>query len=718
MPQAARAEEQFTIVTDGERPSIPLRVLKNGDTFAVFDQHGDMIHAEAGEAGLYHRGTRFLSAYSLRLGGRRPVLLSSTVSLDNAVFTADLTNPDILRDGVVAVRSGELHLFRSRVLANGECAERLRVSNFARHPIDLPLVLSFDADFADVFEVRGTHRAQRGRRLPDVSTRDSLMSYLGLGGIERRTRLRWSVQPDDLEPRLATFAVRLRPLESMDFDVSITAEIESESRQPMAYHDVLRGTRQPPAAAGRCRVVSSNESFNRWLSRSMADLEMMITDTPNGPYPYAGIPWYSTPFGRDGLITALEFLWVDPGVAKGVLTFLAETQATTFDDAQDAQPGKILHEMRHGEMAALGEIPFRRYYGTADATPLFVFLASEYFRRTGDRALIDRIWPSILAALDWIATSGDPDHDGFIEYARRTSNGLAQQGWKDSYDSIFHADGTLAEPPIAVCEVQGYAYAAWAGAAALAGLRGDRHHADEWNRRAAGLKAQFDEAFWCEDLGTYALALDGEKRPCRVRTSNPGHCLFTGIVPAERARRVCATLMHESSFAGWGVRTAAGGEARYNPMSYHNGSIWPHDNAIVAAGLARYGCIEEATRILTAMFDLSQAVDLHRLPELICGFHRRESEHPTLYPVACAPQSWASAAVFLLLEACLGLHMDALGQRISFSRGTLPDGLDWLELSTLTMGDTRVDLRLERHRHDLGVTVLDRRGNIDIVSLK
>jgi glycogen debranching enzyme len=720
MPQAARTEEQYSIVTDGQRPAVPLRVLKNGDTFAVFDQHGDVISAEAGEAGLYHQGTRFLSAFEVRLGGRRPVLLSSTVSLDNAVFSADLTNPDILRDGKLVVRSGELHLFRARVLANGECVERIRVSNFARHSIDLPLVVTFDADFADVFEVRGTQRAQRGRRLPDESTRDYLMSYLGLDGVERRTRVRWGRQPDDLEPRLATFNVRLDPLDSMDFDVSIIAESQAESRQHRPYGEVLGSTRREPRqlASGRCHVLSSNESFNRWLSRSMADLEMMITDTPNGPYPYAGIPWFSTPFGRDGLITALELLWVDPAIANGVLMFLAETQATTYDDAQDAQPGKILHEMRHGEMAALGEIPFRRYYGTADATPLFVFLAAEYFQRTGDRALIEQIWPAVLAALEWMRTSGDPDQDGFIEYSRRTSSGLAQQGWKDSFDSIFHADGVLAEPPIAVCEVQGYAYAAWAGAARLAEMRGSQVQADEWRRRAAALRARFDEAFWCEDLGTYALALDGEKRPCRVRTSNPGHCLFTGIVPAERARRVCATLMADASFAGWGVRTAASGESRYNPMSYHNGSIWPHDNAIVAAGLARYGCIEEATRILTAMFDLSRAVDLHRLPELICGFHRRESEYPTLYPVACAPQSWASAAVFLLLEACLGLRVDALAREVSFSRGTLPEALDWLQLSNLTIGEARVDLRLERHRHDLGVTVLDRHGQVDIVSLK
>jgi glycogen debranching enzyme len=721
MPDVIDIDEYFPIIADKDRRLIPLRVLKNGDTFAVFDQHGDIIQGEASEAGLYHAGTRYLSNFELLLGRRRPLLLSSTTSPDNAVFTADLTNPDILDGERVVVPRGELHIFRTRVLSNGSCVERIRVSNFARHAVDVPIVLTFDSDFVDVFEVRGTRRERRGDRLPDLEAGDLLLQYRGLDGVERRTRIEWRHRPDHLDGRRATFKLALKPLARIDLELAVSCDTAFDTQPAVGtYEETLSAVRdQLSSTAGRrCTTFSSNESLNRWIGRSMADLQMMITETPYGAYPYAGIPWFSTPFGRDGLITAMELLWVDPEIARGVLRFLAQTQATEYNDAQDAQPGKILHEMRHGEMAALGEIPFAKYYGTADATPLFVMLASAYFERTGDRALIDRIWTNIVAALDWMRTSGDPDGDGFIEYSRRSHAGLVQQGWKDSQDSIFHADGSLAEPPIALCEVQGYAYGAWLGASKLAAARGDERQSREWNDRAEALRHRFEEAFWCDDLNTYALALDGQKRACRVRTSNAGHCLFTGIASADRAQRTCATLMHDSSFSGWGIRTVAAGESRYNPMSYHNGSVWPHDTALVAAGLARYGCTDGVTRILDAMFDLSRVVDLHRLPELVCGFHRRESEHPTLYPVACAPQAWASAAVFLLLEACIGLRVDATDRRVSFTRGTLPENIDWLQLSNLSVGRARVDLRLERHTHDLGVTVLRREGAVDIVAVK
>src|SRR5262245_54012009 len=369
-------------------------------------------------------------------------------------------------------------------------------------------------------------------------------------------------------------------------------------------------------------------------------------------------------------------------------------------------------------MAALGEIPFGRYYGSVDATPLFVVLAGAYYDRTADRAFAESIWPAVEAALDWIERYGDRDGDGFVEYSRRSPNGLSVQGWKDSHDSVFHADGTLAEGPVALCEVQGYVYAAWRAAAHLAGLLGRVSKADGLLEKALNLRRRFAETFWCEELSTFALAIDGDKRPCRVVASNAGHCLYTGIASTDHAARVASTLLSEPVFSGWGVRTLAAGEARYNPMSYHNGSIWPHDNALTAAGLARYEHPEAVQQIFTGLFDASLFVDQHRMPELFCGFVRRPGEGPTLYPVACAPQSWAAAAVFSLLQSLLGLAIDAPRRQIRFVRPALPESLKKIVIRNLRVGPATVDIALERYPGDVGIELLRRDGHVEIVSVK
>jgi glycogen debranching enzyme len=713
-----RLVEHYGIVAESDRPEAPLRVLKHGGAFAVFDQHGDII-PEAGQQGLYHHDTRFLSGFELRLGRQRPLLLSSSVTDDNTVFTVDLTNPDITRDGEVIVMRGQIHVFRSLVLCDGCCYQRIRISNHALHPIQVPLSLRFESDFADLFEVRGTPRPARGKRLPPSAVESALvLVYQGLDGVQRRTRVQSDRAPDAIKDDRALFLIELPPNATTTVDTRVTCEIERvvRPREPAGYDEAVAVTTAEVVAwrAGSARITSSSESLNRWMARSEADLQMMVTETAYGPYPYAGVPWFSTPFGRDGIITALERLWIDPGLARGVLSFLAATQATEASDAQDAQPGKILHEMRGGEMAALGEVPFARYYGSIDATSLFLMLADAYYTRTADLAFLDRLWPHVLAAVDWMAGYGDIDRDGFLEYARRSSKGLIHQGWKDSHDSIFHEDGTLAEPPIAVCEVQGYAYAAWQGVARLAEARGDGEQASRWHDRAEALRERFETSFWCEDLGTYALALDGLKRPCRVRSSNAGHCLMTGIASPAHANRVAAAVTADTSFAGWGIRTIDARELRYNPMSYHNGSIWPHDNALVAAGLARYGHLDGAARVFTAMFDLSRDVDLHRLPELICGFHRRSAQRPTLYPVACAPQSWAAAAVFFLLQSCLGVEIDAVRRRVTLGRAVLPESIEWVRVSQLRVADAAVDLRFERHGQEVSVEIEGRRGDVEV----
>lgn len=722
MKEVIRIDEHYYILATSPRVDDITRVLKEGETFAVFDRRGDIQPFGLGEQGLYSGGTRFLSRLEFHLGDQRPLLLSSTIRDDNALLSVDLTNPDIPgKDGSIILR-GTLHFFRSKLLWKGSCYEHLRITNYGERPVQIRFGWNFGADFADIFEIRGIKRERRGRFLEDRITTDAvILSYEGLDGKIRRTQIEFNPPPEILTRDEASYTVTIDHREEKSFFLTIRC-FNPDTDQPeiLTYRKALSFTKEALASvrSSHCEIFTSNEQFNDWINRSLSDLYMMLTKTPSGPYPYAGVPWFSTAFGRDGIIASLEWLWANPDIARGVLKFLSETQSKEFDPDIESEPGRILHEIRKGEMASLNEIPFGRYYGSADATPLFVILASEYYERTADLELIKEIWPNLELAIDWMEKYGDIDGDGYVEYRSRSQRGLVHQGWKDSMDAVFHENGLPAEGPIALVEVQAYVYAARIGASKLSRALGNEERHLQLIQSAQALRERFERDFWSEELSTYILALDGKKHPCKVKASNAGHCLFCGIASPQRALQVARTLLSEEFFSGWGIRTLSSREKRYNPMSYHNGSVWPHDNAIIAAGFSRYGIKKGALKILTGLFDASLFFDLHRMPELFCGFPRRPGEGPTLYPIACSPQSWSAASVFLLLQACLGLHIDAIHHSVRFINPILPPYLQEVTLRNLRVRDSSIDIVLRRYRDDVGVEILRRDGPVDVIVKK
>jgi glycogen debranching enzyme len=694
----------------------PRRALKHDDTFVVLDSHGDIGASAGGPDGLFNADTRYLARLELVLDGVQPLLLGSNLRDDNSALTVDLTNPDVYSNDRIVLQKDMLHIVRTVFLWRGIAYQRIGVQNHGETTASFDLTLLFDNDFADLFEVRGERRPRRGIGSSKLlGPADVALEYIGLDGSSRSTAVQFDPRPTRLATNAATYHLDLAPQQVTALFVSVACNKPAALKPAPFFRGLLAHRREMRrSTAGATSIETSNNIFNEVLCQSMADLNMLTTETPQGRYPYAGIPWYSTTFGRDGLITALQMLWIDPRVAQGVLKRLAFYQAKTVDPLADAEPGKILHEMRGGEMAALREVPFAQYYGSVDATPLFVLLAGLYVERTGDDATLVELWPAIEAALRWIDGAGDPDQDGFVEYQRASEQGLANQGWKDSYDAIFHADGRLAEGYIALAEVQGYVFAGKHLAARCALRLGLVDKARKLEAEAQRLAERFEDAYWCEELGTYALALDGAKQPCRVRTSNAGQLLFTGIARHDRARMVAADLMRPHFFTGWGIRTVARGQARYNPMSYHDGSIWPHDNALIALGLARYGLKHSVEQVFKGLFDAASYMDLRRLPELFCGFQRERRRGPTLYPVACAPQAWASATPFTLLEAALGLEFDARRGEIRLRNPRLPAFLNEVFLRDLQLGPSSVDLRVRRHGDDVSLEVLRTRGQIQV----
>jgi glycogen debranching enzyme len=707
-------DSEFAIGTPKKLMEDQALVLKRGDTFGVFNPSGDAEARLRPAEGLFRADTRFLSRFHLLLGRAEPLLLSSHMGGLEAGASIDLTNVDIPEEnGRIVLPSRTVHLLRKKRMYDGGFREELWLRNYGSCPIVLDVAILFEADFADVFEVRGRGRSKRGKfRKPQIRNSSVTLGYRGVDEVERSTRLTFTPMPTELGAKTARYQLPLRPGDERRLEAVVECFAQPEPKLFIRSMPHLRKKPdgRPRRYLGRAAVRTSNVHVQEWIDQARADLEMLVTPTREGLYPFAGVPWFSAVFGRDGILTALQYLWLDPCLAHGVLRFLAAHQA------KGEEEGKILHELRQGEMAAIGDVPFGLYYGSIDATPLFVLLAGALYARTGNKKWIEKLWPHIELALRWMETRGDRDGDGFLEYPRPPKGqGLWNQGWKDSDDAIFHADGRLAEGSIALCEVQSYAYAAWKGAAGLARVLGKSESACEMQRKAEQLRERFEEVFWCEELGTYALALDGNKEPCRVAASNAGHVLFSGIASTHRARRVAELLLGPSFFSGWGIRTLSERAPRYNPMSYHNGSIWPHDNSLIALGLARYGFSAELRKLTEGLFCALDYLEDHRLPELFCGFPRRPGCAPVRYPIACRPQGWASGSLFALLAACLGIGFHAEGGEIRFEKPVLPVQVEDLLLHGLSLKKASVDVLFRSHIRDVAMNVVRRRGDVSVV---
>ncbi|MBR2686862.1 MAG: amylo-alpha-1,6-glucosidase [Aquamicrobium sp.] len=698
---------------DEAAPREPHRLfaLKHGDSFAVADSYGDI--RGVGD-GFFRDDMRMLSEFRLTVGGRSPSLLGASLSQDNVLFSTNLTNLPIKTMDGKEIRQGAIHVERVRLIWEDRLYERLTLSNYGQEQSTIQLSLRFAADFRDMFEVRGTVRQKRGTaRLAEAGQNSIVLRYHGLDDIERVSAISFSQMPDQLMPDQADFFLTLAKRGKQTLYVEVGSDVAAPDRE--RFRAAAARARFAMRAKRRhgATVHSSGRVFNDWINRARADVALLTTELETGPYPYAGIPWFSTAFGRDGVVSALQMLWLNPGLARGVLAFLAQHQATETSPFSDAQPGKIMHETRKGEMVALSELPFGRYYGGVDTTPLYILLACSYANRTGDMDFIDRLWPSLNAAATWMIEASR--ETGFVTYQRAAASGLANQGWKDSYDSVFHADGRIPKGPIALVEVQGYVFAAFRGLAALAERRDEPEQAAEWSRLAEALRERVEERFWMDDLDYYALALDGDGEPCRVRTSNAGHLLYVGLPSAERAAKVAEQLLSASFHSGWGLRTLADDAVFFNPMSYHNGSIWPHDTAICTAGLARYGIREDVVRLTSGTFEAAVHFNM-RLPELFCGFTRSPGEAPIAYPVACLPQAWSAGAAFMLMQACLGLRVDGWTGSIEVTRPRLPIGIDNLTIRHIQVGTVAVDLIFQRVGDRIGAFLADQHeGRVPLI---
>ncbi|MGH9488476.1 MAG: amylo-alpha-1,6-glucosidase [Terriglobales bacterium] len=728
------APQQPRVAHTSEPRRVNNLTLIDGKTFLATALAGDITPPSSTDAGLFYQDTRFLSHWELLISGHRALVLSAATQ-QNLLAQIELTAATLAVRDNLDLPENTVHIHREQLLA-GRFFDRFTFHNFSLQPVALTVELHFDADFMDVFQVRGMLRQAAGTYFrPQPGPDGVTFSYLGRDDVFRQTRIRFSPAPGTLQPRSARFDIALPP--GAERTLLCTVEADAGERPPPGGGTAASVDSSFAACLARRRAnyqdwerattsfESSDDLFTRCLQTAMSDFFSLrvpfagkagsadcgTVPREAGEIVAAGIPWFATIFGRDSLIASYQALMLHPRLAKETLRFLARHQGTRRDDWRDEEPGKILHEMREGEMTRAGEMPHAPYFGSVDATPLFLIVLDETYNWTGDDELLKELLPAARRALAWMDESGDLDGDGLVEFLRRSPQGLANQGWKDSWDAYLLPDGSLPPPPLALCEVQGYCYDARYRMARLLRICGDSGGADRLRRQATELSHRFEKQFWLPDQGFYAAALDAQKRPVRAITSNAGHLLWSRIIGRDRARQLTRRLMRADMFSGWGVRTLSADEATFNPLSYHRGSVWPHDNSLAAQGFAFYDFKQPLLRILTGLFQAANFFRDQRLPELFVGVQRNEFDQPVNYPVSCSPQAWASGAWFLLLTAALGLRPNAGRRELRVVNPLLPDWLSWLRLHHLRIGNSQVTLEFNRRGQRTFCNVLDVQGD-------